>query len=891
MRRAPILTLTASTLLLVILCVVGCKNRHSGSDASAPATPQAPIDQGAPSLVLFHPIPNAIGVGTNTSLFLQFDEAMDLTSLNGNSIQLLGSAGPIAGNVETVSQNALLFFPSANLEANQLHTVTITSAARDAAGNFFSGPFSWSFTTGGSVDALAPAVEITLPANGASDVPYNLASLTVVFSEAMNPLTIDTSSLRLEQAGTPVAGTVGILGTSVASFAPAAALTALTTYTGKVETLAKDLAGNTLASTFSWTFTTGVGPDSVPPSVVITNPEAGMGGIPVNTAAISVAFSEPMDASSINASTFSVELAGVPIAGNVIFSGTTAAVFHPAGPLAALSLYTARIGTGAKDLAGTPLTSPFVWTFTTGSGPDIAPPSVVFTTPNHLANGIPAQTAVTAVFNEAIDPVSVNGASFKLEKNAITVPSSVSVVGASLVQLIPNAPFPLLASYNATLTNAIKDMSGNSLPQTSWSFTAKDGVWQTAGSLGANPATAKFDLGMDGAGNAWAIWQRDDGPSIDDHIFVRRFDASSASWSPALQLDSAPTSAANPRLAVNLSGNAFAIWEQNDATPNSRVVVRRFDAGTASWGSATVLFTNSLSTRACVPQIAIDNAGNALAAWLGVNTGSQLSLYVARFDATSASWGTGSLLESSSDPVTMFRIVANGAGDAAIVFGQGPGSTAKDLYARRYLSPLATWSAPNLLDLGSGALSSPTLAIDPAGNLIAVWIQKNTNFASYANRFDAGLASWQGETLLDTGNVAAFPAVAMDSAGNAIAAWESGTPITLIHARRYDKNSASWGAIVPISDNSNNSSTPSLALDPDGNGLVLWSQRDGVQNNILASRFVALGVSFGLPTFVETAPRTATNPLVLLGGPQHKGIAIWKQLNASNSDLWTNRFE
>jgi len=83
-------------------------------------------------------------------------------------------------------------------------------------------------------------------------------------------------------------------------------------------------------------------------------------------------FSEAMDASTINTSTFTLKRGTTPVAGTVTYSGVTAS-FTPAGNLAPLTTYTATISTGAKDLAGNALTADFSWSFTTVSSPATLP--------------------------------------------------------------------------------------------------------------------------------------------------------------------------------------------------------------------------------------------------------------------------------------------------------------------------------------------------------------------------------------------------------------------------------------------------------------------------------------------------------------------------------------
>ena len=110
---------------------------------------------------------------------------------------------------------------------------------------------------------------------------------------------------------------------------------------------------------------TGVTQANTAPTVVSTSPADNAANVPVN-AAVSAVFSETMTASSLTASTFTLSANGAPVSGTVAYSGTTA-TFTPSAPLAAGTLHTATITTGAKDLGGLGLAAARVWRFTTVS--------------------------------------------------------------------------------------------------------------------------------------------------------------------------------------------------------------------------------------------------------------------------------------------------------------------------------------------------------------------------------------------------------------------------------------------------------------------------------------------------------------------------------------------
>jgi hypothetical protein len=100
-----------------------------------------------------------------------------------------------------------------------------------------------------------PTVTSTEPANGSTDVALN-ARLTINFSEAMDPATINTNTFTLTSASGPVQGTVYYShGTAV--FLPAAHLASGASLTATLTTFAKSEHGVSIAAAQVWRFTTG----------------------------------------------------------------------------------------------------------------------------------------------------------------------------------------------------------------------------------------------------------------------------------------------------------------------------------------------------------------------------------------------------------------------------------------------------------------------------------------------------------------------------------------------------------------------------------------------------------------------------------------------------------
>src|SRR6185503_13205291 len=350
------------------------------------------------------------------------------------------------------------------------YTATITTAAKDLAGNALVSDFSWSFTTGATPDIIAPTVSSTVPVNAATGVSLN-GKLTATFSETMDPLTITTTSFTLKHGTIGVAGMVSYAGVT-ATFAAIGPLQPLTAYTATISTAAKDLAGNALVTNYSWFFTTGATPDITAPTVSSTVPFIGGTFVPLGTK-LAATFSEAMDPLTISTASFTLKQGVTPIAGTVGYAGVTA-TFTPTATLAPLTIYTATITTAARDLAGNALVTNFVWSFTTGATPDVTAPIVIATVPVNAATAVGINQTVNATFSEAMDPLTISTASVTLQGPGAT--SVAGTVGYDVVSRIatftPASSLAPLTVYTATITTAAKDLAANALATNFvWSFT------------------------------------------------------------------------------------------------------------------------------------------------------------------------------------------------------------------------------------------------------------------------------------------------------------------------------------------------------------------------------------------------------------------------------------
>ena len=352
---------------------------------------------------------------------------------------------------------------------------------------------------------VAPFVVSTIPANLATGVPVTQV-VTATFSETMNASTINTATFTLSPpSGAAIAGAVTYSGVT-ATFTPSANLQLNTIYTGNISMGAKDPAGNSLATAYSWTFTTvGV------PTVTSTIPVSHATGVPLNQA-ISATFSEPMNPASINAATFLVT--GPPgataVLGTVTYvAASNTAIFTPTINLSPTDTYTAEITTGAMSAGGLPLAANYVWTFATGTTTNSSTPTIIFTNPGSGATGVPLNQKVTATFSTAMNAATINGTTFTLAgPGGTAVAGTVTyAAGSNSALFAPAVNLTASTAYTATITSGAKDLAGNALGAgvvpNPWTFTTGTTTNTTSPTITVtNPANIATGVELNATVNA-----------------------------------------------------------------------------------------------------------------------------------------------------------------------------------------------------------------------------------------------------------------------------------------------------------------------------------------------------------------------------------------------------
>lgn len=320
-------------------------------------------------------------------------------------------------------------------------------------------------------NTTVPRVTWVTPFDGANERLRN-QQVVLTFNIPMSVANAQAKITVSEPVGGNVAGT--ITGGSILTWTPAALLKINAVYTVTVPAGTKGANGIGTASAFSSVFRTHNGLDWINVS-----PIDGATLVPLNMR-VSARFNVPVDQLTVINTTgtpsFAVSLTS---GGTDVSSGTSTLTFTSDGRSVSYTLpvnrdsnttYFARVTTAIRALDGTPLTADFEWSFTTaGVGMvDTTPPTRMLGGKEHPpidATGVFFDQTVGHEFTEAIDPASVNDATFIVRvAGGAQITGGTFIVDNANTRIRWTSPVPLdpFTTYEAVLVaDGITDVAGN----------------------------------------------------------------------------------------------------------------------------------------------------------------------------------------------------------------------------------------------------------------------------------------------------------------------------------------------------------------------------------------------------------------------------------------------
>jgi methionine-rich copper-binding protein CopC len=365
-------------------------------------------DRRAPKVAAISPVNGLDQVGINAHLHIRFDEPINSISLFPESLETARYTVAFDDDDEV----RYLTFEPYPVSSTMVESVSTTE---DYAGNPVVPPYSTTFETAPGPDTTRPKVTEISPPSG-TNIPVN-AVITVRFSEAIDPITVNNDNLSIYgyTIGKYVAGNWSIStdGTT-ATFVPSQTWPMGQQFRMGTSSYLADLSGNRLQNSYyDINFNTAFAPDTAAPVLLQASVGDGQTGLPLN-AMLSLQFSEPVNIAKLDG----IELKRNDNRKTVKLKRTSSddhRTITVASLLSTNTGYTLTVA-GIEDLAGNPLATVDIRTFTTGTTIDTREPKLVSITPSYGATNVPLNTAISMTFDERIDPATLD-ASYMLRNS------------------------------------------------------------------------------------------------------------------------------------------------------------------------------------------------------------------------------------------------------------------------------------------------------------------------------------------------------------------------------------------------------------------------------------------------------------------------------------------
>ena len=346
------------------------------------------------------------------------------------------------------------------------------------------------------------------------------------------------------------------------------------------------------------------------------------------------------------------------------------------------------------------------------------------------------------------------------------------------------------------------------------------------------------DVAIDADGDFVVVWSSrfQDGASFG--VFGQRFSSTGA---PAGEEFPVNTTTADfegeSAVAMDASGSFVVVWQGED-DDNAGIDGQRFDPTGAPLGvefQVNSCFDHSQES----PGIAMETEGTFVAVWESETTCGRAGIVGRRFDSTGSALGEDFQV---SDPGYAGYVqgpgVAIDAGSRFVVVWAQIGA---GMLARRFDGAGTTLGAEFQVDEITYDLNNPAaVAANPAGDFVVVWdgyyLESSLDTDAFGQRYDdAGIP--QGENFrIGASTDQREPDVALDAEGNFVVVWSD---YDGLFGQGFDREGSPRGSVFPIrSQAAGFPRHPSIAMEPRGDFVVVWEEYGEADYDVFGRRFI-----------------------------------------------------
>jgi RHS repeat-associated protein len=368
-------------------------------------------------------------------------------------------------------------------------------------------------------------------------------------------------------------------------------------------------------------------------------------------------------------------------------------------------------------------------------------------------------------------------------------------------------------------------------------------TWAASTKVNSDTGTAVQDhpqIALGGDGAHYLIW--DDTRDGNANIYFSKRDPVSGAWStPSTKVntDTGTRIQLNPAIALDGASNAYAVWQdERNGAGKPDIFFRKRTAADQTWVSPDVKVSDETGGGGGSvqrnPRIAGTAAGMETAVWVDLRS-SQNNIYSARTTVPGATtWAANVKVTDNTASVKDFPDVTVGLDGTAYAVWQDRRNGNDDIYFSKLLPGAPAWTANVKVsdDPGSATQRLPRVGADATGNVTVVWLDDRTTPSKIRmSRLPAGSSTWPASTVV--ADAAARPvsvALSVRPDGKAYVVFgDNRIANTDIYGSEYDPWLDTWTTSTLTSDDpgSAGQQNPTIAFGITENAAAWRDDRPG----------------------------------------------------------------
>jgi hypothetical protein len=308
---------------------------------------------------------------------------------------------------------------------------------------------------------------------------------------------------------------------------------------------------------------------------------------------------------------------------------------------------------------------------------------------------------------------------------------------------------------------------------------------------------------------------------------------------------------------------------------------------------------------ATTPEIIFDGNGNVVAAWLDFpdvqqppfnSVSADRSIFTSRFDVRNLEWDNPiQLTYDNSQEKYNLKITSRNNGRIHVLWEYLNDDYSTNLWSSVFNG--SSWSNPTQTEAGAlHSLRDLTFSIynnDMLGYSYYVTYEPDVMIGISANHFNGNNWNTLQPLSTDTTYIAVRPQTIFDNSGNSIMVWTDVKTdgSAQIVASHFNRSNRSWSAPITISGSSGAADNARIAVNNNGNAIVVWANNKSGEGILWANHFD--GSNWGTPLPIESIPNnnySNKTQKVVFDDNNHAHV-VWVKTVDGNSNVWANHFD